>query len=201
MLNLVKVAVTGGLASGKSTLCRLFEEQGAYVVSADDISHELLFSQTEIIKEVVQLFGERVVIGGHLDRKAIAKIVFNDPHLLLELEKILHPVILKKIEAAYQMVAHKGTYSLFLAEVPLLYEAHFESFFDKVILVTAEERFCKERLLKRSGITKEEYMRRSERFICDKEKSKRADFIINNDGSLEELKRKITSIYSALSLD
>jgi dephospho-CoA kinase len=94
-------------------------------------------------------------------------------------------------------VLQKGVHSLFVAEVPLLYEAQFEGIFDKVILVITQDTTCIQRLLNTGTITKEEYMRRKERFISNKEK--RADFIIKNDGTLNELKQNIATIYANLS--
>lgn len=199
MLNLVKVAVTGAPSSGKSTVCRILKELGAYVVSADDIVHQLLSSQIEIIKEVTKLLGEDIVVAGQLDRKIIAKIVFNNHRLLLEIEKILHPAVLKKIEVYYQKVSDKNKYSLFVVELPLLYEGHFEDAFDKIILVTAKEESCINRFLKKEQHTKEEYRKRKERFISDEEKMNQADFVVKNDGSLQELEKHILAIYKSLT--
>lgn len=199
MLDLVKVAVTGTLCSGKSTVCQLLGELGAYVVSADDIVHQLLSSQIEIIQEVTKLLGKDIIVAGQLDRKIIAKIVFDDRRLLLEIEKILHPAVLEKIEEYYQEVSNEGNYSLFVAELPLLYEAQFENVFDKVILVTAKEEDCIGRFIKKDHHTEEEYRKRKERFISDEEKMRRAHIVIHNDASLQNLKKQIVTIYKSLT--
>jgi len=91
MLKLVKIAITGGVASGKSSVCRFFQELGAYVVNADAIVHKLLDPSSDLGKQIIQLFGT-------LSRKRLSEIVFEDPEKLEKLEKLLHPAVLKKIE-------------------------------------------------------------------------------------------------------
>ena len=98
MLKSKKIAITGNLASGKSTVCQFFKEQGAYVVSSDEIVHQLLSPETNIGKKVIALLGKDIVVEDRLNREAIAKIVFRDRQLLLRLEELLHPEVQKEIE-------------------------------------------------------------------------------------------------------
>ena len=91
MLKLKKIAVTGGVASGKSTVCRLFQNLGAYVVSADQITHELLASDNTLKKKVVSIFGHEILEGEVIDRAKVAKKVFSSPDLLYKLEALIHP--------------------------------------------------------------------------------------------------------------
>ena len=104
MLELVKVAVTGGIASGKSSACRFFKELGAHVVSADNIVHRLLSPETKVGLQVIHLLGPEIVTKGQISRRAIAKKVFNNPLLLEALEKIIHPAVNEELDKEVQRV-------------------------------------------------------------------------------------------------
>lgn len=195
MLKLRKIAITGGLASGKTTLCRLFEEKGAYVVYADKIVHELLNPTTELGKKVIELLGPDVVVDGFFDRKKIADSVFNNEGLLAKLEQLLHPKVQKVIETCYQEVSSNQNYSLFVVEIPLLYESNMQHIFDKVITVVADIDICK----KRFKWPSEEYERRTKWQMRQSEKAKKADYVIENNGTLDDLKVSFENIYEQLT--
>lgn len=200
MLGLKKIAVTGGIASGKSTVCRFLRELGAYVISADDIVHQLLIPQTELGKKVVALLGQDVVVGEAFSREAISKKVFRDPHLLKSLEQLIHPEVQRFIEAEYyQVVKEKFPFTLFVAEVPLLFESGQEVFYDVTIVVLSDERSCWERFMKNTRYDAEEFERRKKRFIATEEKQKKATFIIENNEGIQELKEATHSLYSQLT--
>ncbi|MBI3236303.1 MAG: dephospho-CoA kinase, partial [Chlamydiales bacterium] len=185
MLNLKKVAVTGGISSGKSTVCRFFHELGAYVVSADEIVHQLLSPTTTIGQQVISLLGSEIVRGSDLDRKAIADRVFSNPDLLKKLENLLHPAVLDEMKMRYNQVKEDPAYSLFVAEIPLLYESSSEHFYDLVIAVTAPDEICESR----SPFS--DFEKRKKRQLLPSQKAAKADLIVENKGSLEELKQKI----------
>ena len=94
---MIKIAVTGGISSGKSSVCRIFEKLGAYVVDADDIVHDLLKNNLDVRDEIVALLGDDVVVDGEIDRKKIAQKVFTNRASLVALEKIVHPLVYGKI--------------------------------------------------------------------------------------------------------
>ena len=146
MLALKKIAVTGGLASGKSTVCALLKKRGAYVVSADEIVHQLLSPHTPLGQQVIKLLGSDIVNNHQLDRKKIAQIVFSNPQKLEALEKLLHPQVLNEIDTAYEKIKHRSDYRCFAAEVPLLYEIGAEKRFDLVIGVVADPAECRARM-------------------------------------------------------
>ena len=125
MLTLKKVAITGGLSCGKSSVCRLFKELGAHVVSADEIVHQLLSSTKRLGQQVIELLGDDIVVDGKIDRNIIAKKVFEDKILLHSLEKLIHPVVLNEIEKQYQQISNQGTFPLFIAEIPLYLKLRF----------------------------------------------------------------------------
>jgi dephospho-CoA kinase len=197
MLNLRKIAITGSLSSGKTVVCKLLEEWGACVVSADALAHELLEKDTECIQKVIALLGQEIKVNHHIDRKKVASLVFSDKNLLSGLENILHPLVFKKIETLYQEACKASCYSFFVAEVPLLFESGCESFFDTVITVRAKDPLCQERALKK-GMSKQDYILRSARLMPVDQKIKRSDFLIENDKTIEFLKKQIETIIKKL---
>lgn len=189
MLALKKIAVTGGLASGKSTVCALLKKRGAYVVSADEIVHQLLSPHTPLGQQVIKELGSDIVSGDQLDRKKIAQIVFSDPRKLEALEKILHPHVLNEIEKAYQNIKDQSGYRCFVAEIPLLYEISAEKHFDFVIAVASDPALCRARMKDHA-----EYDRRMQRQYSNKEDL--ADVTIFNNGSIQELENQVDQILS-----
>lgn len=199
MLELRKVAVTGGLSCGKSSVCRIFKELGAYVVSADKIAHQLLYSDTTLKQKVVDLLGPDVLVDGNIDRSRIAKIVFVNPNLLQDLEKLIHPLVYKEIDKIYlQQKNSSSPPPLFIAEIPLLYESFRERNYDTVIAVTAEENICRDRFERATGFSQQEFYDRAARQLPVNEKALRADYIIANNGSPEDLQKATYRLYKEL---
>lgn len=197
MLKLRKIAVTGGLSSGKSSVCRIFRELGAYVVSADEIAHKLLLSDEILVQEVLKLLGPSVFINNKLDRPSIARLVFQDNGLLKELEKLLHPLIYRELEKEYELQANLPTPPpLFVAEIPLLFEAGWEKRFDTAIVVIAKPEVCAKRFARKTTNDESEFFRRSNQQLPIDEKLKHADMVIVNDGSLADLHQAVVELYT-----
>ncbi len=194
-----KGAVTGGLSCGKSSVCHLFQELGCYVVSADEIVHDFLSSNQEIIQEVVKLLGTDILINNQLDREKIAKKVFNQPHLLKSLENILHPAVFEEIRKQYEFKKNEGLTPLFIAEIPLLFETKSNLFFDFTITVAADREICKNRFKKLTKSDDNEFERRQEKQLSTLEKLKQADYTIINNGSMTDLKNAVTKLYTELT--
>ncbi len=199
MLKLRKVAVTGGLSCGKSTVCHFLKKFGAYVVNSDDIVHRLLTHETSLGQRVIQLIGNDIIINNQINRSIIAQKVFNNPPLLRSLEQIMHPAVQKEIERYYEQANQQNNGKLFVAEVPLLYEAGMETFFDDVITVIADHEKSKQRFQKTKENGNEEYEKRSSQQMPTNEKAKRADYIITNNGSLQELEAETKKLMSILT--
>lgn len=189
MLALKKIAVTGGLASGKSTVCALLKKRGAYVVSADEIVHQLLSPHTLLGQQVIKLLGSDIVNDHELDRKKIAQIVFSSPQKLEALEKLLHPQVLSEIDAAYQKIKQSSDYRCFVAEVPLLYEIGAEKLFDLVIGVVADPAQCRARIQTAKDYSIEDYDKRMQRQQTNK--ADQADVVILNNSSIENLSDQV----------
>lgn len=199
MLKLRKVAVTGGLSSGKTTITRFFKELGAYVISADEIVHQILSQRNSLNKQIHQkiigLLGNDIDKNGSLDRQLIAEKVFKDEKLLKNLEEILHPAVLCMMEESY---SEHQNYPLFVAEIPLLFEGNYEDWFDAVIAVSAPEKECIRRFCEQGG-TKDEYFRRMHFQMPAEEKEKKAQFTITNDSDLDHLQSHVVQLFHVLT--
>ena len=198
MLILKKVAVTGGISSGKTTVCRFLKDHGAYVISADEVVHQLLSPKTAIGQRIIQLLGKDVVIDDTFDKKKISKKVFSDPEKLRSLETILHPAVLQEIETHYEQLKKAKKYPLFVAEVPLLFESESEPFFDTVIAVIAPEALSRQRFQEGRQEIADEFDKRMARQMLPEEKAAKADFVLSNEGSLLQLKQKVEDLYPKL---
>jgi dephospho-CoA kinase len=193
MLKLKKIAITGGIASGKSSVCQFFEELGAYRVSADAIVHKLLVSDTSLGRKIIQEFGSKIVKDGQINRKILADQVFKDPKQLQKLEELIHPLVNRKIEELYQIACNENSCSSFVVEIPLLYEIGAEKFYDIVIVVLADEKDAKQRL-EQAGFPKTEYDLRMKRQLPPNEKAAKSDYTIYNNGSLEQLREEVIKL-------
>ncbi|MBI3508461.1 MAG: dephospho-CoA kinase [Chlamydiia bacterium] len=193
MLKLKKIAITGGVASGKTSVCQFFQELGASVVNADRIVHELLKIDTELGQQVIRLLGPQIEENGQISRQKIADLVFKDPKRLQALEQLLHPVVSEKIQKMYEEASQAGKYTFFVVEIPLLFEVQAELFYDVVVAVLTDEKIARHRF-EQIGFQKQEYDRRMRRQISPHQKSARADYTLHNNGSLDDLKRQVISL-------
>lgn len=199
MLSLRKVAVTGGLSCGKSLVCRLLKKLGAYVISSDDIVHQLLSSNTNPGQEIIKLLGNECVVDGKIDRSRVAKLVFHDFRLLKAVEEILHPAVYNEIERLYREQSENETPPpLFIAEVPLLFESGGESIFDCTVVVIANPELCIKRFIEKTGYDVNEFEKRMSRQLPIQDKVTRADYVILNNGSIKELEQETDELYQKL---
>jgi dephospho-CoA kinase len=198
MLTLRKIAITGGLAAGKTSVCLILRSLGAHVISADGIVHRLLSPSSELYDRVVGLLGSNIVNEQRIDRAKVARIVFRDPVKLQQLEELLHPAVRKEIELDYRQIQKNNPPLLFVAEIPLLFESSSEDFFDAVVAVMAPEKLCRARFASASGHGDEEFFVRTNRQLPADIKAHKADFIIVNDGTLAALEQKVKVLYETL---
>jgi dephospho-CoA kinase len=189
----VAVAITGGIGAGKSEALAAFRRHGAATVSSDEIVHELL-RVPEVKQAVVARLGQGIVApDGHLDRAAIATIVFNDREALDWLEALLHPLVSAEyLRWREQLAELEHAPAVCVTEVPLLYESGGEVRFDKVVVVTAADDVRRTR----SEVATAD---REQRLIPDEEKAARADYVYANDGSLDELDLFVRSVMDDLT--
>ncbi|MFH0794753.1 MAG: dephospho-CoA kinase [bacterium] len=191
------IGLTGSFGSGKSTVAGMFAERGAVVIDADEITHRLQQPGTPVFDKIVRLLGREVVQpDGELDRKAIAKRVFSDPSLREKINDIVHPRVR---EEEMRALEENRSAPLVVLNVPLLLENKMDSLVDHVVVVVIEEPQRMERLLKRSGISKEEVVSRLATQIPQSEKVRRAHHVIDNSGSLEFTRRQVDHLIEQIS--
>lgn len=191
----MKIGVTGIFASGKGTVCAMFEELGARVIDTDIIARDVVEPGTDGLKMLVDEFGPQILgPDGALDRRGFANTVFRDPERVKRLNAITHPLILKKAAELFQGAPE----AIFMVNTPLLFESGFDRFMDKNIVVTAATEQALERGALRDNITKEEIQERLNNQISLNEKIKRADYVIDNSGGLENTRRQVVEIWNTL---
>jgi dephospho-CoA kinase len=183
----VAIAVTGPLASGKSTFVKILGDLGAETVSADEIVHDLLAGDRETIDAVVKRFGEGVrdEQEGGIDRKALGREVFGDAEALRDLEELLHPRVREETERR----AADSDVDLFAAEIPLLFEGGRVDQYDLTVAVTTpaerHRMWTEER-----GMGEEQRRAIEDRQLSGEEKARRADVVVENDGDLDKLREQ-----------
>ena len=193
MLDLKKIAITGGIASGKSTVCRILKDHGVSTLSSDKVIHQLLEEHPSCIEQVISLLGAQVITDHKIDRKKVANIVFNDEEKLKALEALLHPLLLKRIDEEYKTVAEEGKKDYFVVELPLVQEIGKTKDFDLIVAVVSDD----DKALKRftqAGFTEETFHKRNARQWDPEKKAKYADFVIENRGTVEELKENVLEL-------
>jgi len=191
-----RLGVTGGIGSGKSTATAFLADLGAAVVSADELVHQLLEEQA-IISRVERHFGGGVLEDEQIDRPALAQVVFSDAGELVWLESLLHPHVKRLIDVwAREQEARRPRPPLLVAEVPLLFETGMADVFDYVLLVTAPEAARRKRLS--AKVTASEFSRRAGRQLPEAEKIGRCDFVADNIGGRERLKRYVGEVYATI---
>ena len=176
----MKVAVTGGIGSGKSLVCSILEKIGVPVFYADDVSKMLINNSPEIKRSLTALFGTDIYLeNGTIHRKKLANIIFNDNIALQKVNSIIHPEVRK----AFDVWAEQQTSAPYVVqEAAILFESGLISHFDKIILVTAPLELKIERVMKRDSITRELVLERMKNQLPDKVKIEHSDFRIENDG-------------------
>lgn len=197
MTKKITVGITGSIGSGKSEFTRLAEQSGFPVIRADDISNEILATNSDVRKQVIKKFGSEAFINNKPNKSYIAKIVFSNPVRLRELERILHPLVIKEIQKRKKEIFQKQ--NVLFIESALIYEAALEALFDFVVLITANREIRLTRKLLQ-GMSEEDFIKREMNQIPDEEKRKRADFIFLNNGSIDELKSKFELLQILLSI-
>ena len=181
------VALTGGIAAGKSEALQAFARHGAATISSDEVVHDLYRDDVELQAALRERWGDSVFAGGEVDRAAIGRIVFADRGELAWLESALHP----RVRAATADWLARQTAEVAVAEIPLLFETGGESRFDKVVVITAPV----EMRVERRG----ELANREARLVPEDEKVRRADFAYVNDGTLEELDAFVVGVLEELT--
>jgi len=195
---MIIVALTGGVGSGKSTVSNFFRDLGAYMIDWDELARKVTRPHLPAWKETVDYFGKGILNDDlTINRQELADMVFSDKVRLAKLNQIVHPRVFREDEGITIEIRSHDPGALVIKDIPLLFEVNPPIFVDKVIVVSAGEQ-TRLRRLEEKGIDRKEAQRRIECQLPLEEKIKSADFVVNNDGPLEETKRQVEEIYSLL---
>ena len=190
------IGLTGGIATGKSQSSKIFKELGCYIIDADKLSRTLTTKNSKCLKEIVETFGTDILKdNGTLNRKKLGQIVFNDKQAKMDLERIIHPHIIKKTN---EIIAKKYNKTNIIVDAPLLFEVGLDRVCDKVIVIYARYHIQITRFMKRDNISKEEAIKRISLQMPIEEKIRLADITIDNSGTLIDLKKNVKFIYRML---
>jgi dephospho-CoA kinase len=193
---MLKVGLTGGIGSGKSTVAQIFKVLGIPVFDADVVAKNIMQTDTALIAAVVETFGETVYTNGQLNRKVLADIVFNDTYKLEQLNALVHPAT---IAAADRWMAEQTT-PYVIKEAALLFESGSVAHLDKVIGVTAPQTIRIQRVMQRDQTTRQEVLTRMNRQIDDSIKMRLCDFVLQNDEQSLLLPKVVELHHQLLSL-
>lgn len=184
----LKIAITGGIGSGKSVFSNFLSGNNYPVISVDNVSKEILGSDEEVKAKVKKEFGNESFKNGEINKKFLADKIFSNPQNVIKINSIIHPKVIEKVNI---LISEKlKRFDLVFAEAALIYEAEMEKYFDYVVLITAEDKLRLKRKVQFDNFTEEQFLKRDENQIPDSEKRKQADFIFENNGSLNDLKLK-----------
>lgn len=193
-----RLGVTGGIGSGKTTVCRMLEDLGARVFYADEEGKRLLVEDPSARREVIEAFGaESYLEDGSLDRSYLARQVFQDDAKLERLNAIVHPRVFARFEDAAERAEREGV-PLMVKEAALIFEAGGERFLDAVAVVDAPRDVRIERVRERDDVSRGDVVARMRHQIDPEELRARADIVIENDGCLERLRKQVERLYVEL---
>ncbi|MGB9802763.1 dephospho-CoA kinase [Desulfofundulus sp.] len=190
--------LTGSIATGKSTVAKLFQELGAYVIDFDVLAHETMRPGLKAWREIVEFFGTEILNPDQtINRKKLGSLVFEDPEKLARLNQIVHPAVFEEDRKITAQILARDPGALIIKEIPLLIEAGAGHLVEKIIVVHASPGVQLQRLLDR-GLNRDEALKRINAQAPLSEKMKWADFVIYNDGDLEETRKQVEKVYQQL---
>jgi dephospho-CoA kinase len=188
---MLKVALTGGIGSGKSLVGEYLEELGAVVIDSDELARSVIERGSPGYEEVLAVFGDEILSEGEIDRKKLAARVFSDEPARKQLEAIIHPRVR---ETAEKLTRNLGADAIVVNQIPLLFETDGAKRFDYVITVECAEGIRVERLKDR-GMKEYEISKRMQAQASDEQRASIADFVLKNEGSIDQLQRAVQDLW------
>jgi dephospho-CoA kinase len=188
---MLKVALTGGIGSGKSLVGEYLEELGAVVIDSDELARSVIERGSPGYEEVLAVFGDEILSEGEIDRKKLAARVFSDEPARKQLEAIIHPRVR---ETAEKLTRNLGADAIVVNQIPLLFETDGAKRFDYVITVECAEGIRVERLKER-GMKEYEISKRMQAQASDEQRASIADFVLKNEGSIDQLQRAVQDLW------
>jgi len=196
---MVIVALTGGIGSGKSTVARMFEDEGAYVIDFDYLARVVVKPDKPAWRDIVDYFGPEILSPDRtLNRSALAEIVFSDDESRKALEGFTHHRIFEESDALVKAIKRKDPCSVVIIDFPLLFELSLNEKFDKVILAYVPRAVQIKRIIERDGLAKEEVEKRLNVQISIEEKRSLSDYIINSEEGLNVTRNQVRKVIHEL---
>jgi len=196
---MLRVGLTGGIGSGKSTASQHFSSLGAYVINTDEEAKNLISTNETVQNELIAEFGTDIIDGtGNVNKKKLGRIAFQDQDHQQRLNSVVHPYIYNLIDKEFNQVLNVGKHDIFIVDGALIFESGYDVHLDYVIVVTAQLKNRMERALGRETLSREEILKRIEFQWPEKEKVNLADFVIHNDGTEKELHKNIEGLVKKL---
>lgn len=196
------VALTGGIASGKSIVAEVLEDLGCYIHHADKIAHDLMEPEKPAWKKIVAHFGKKILNEDKtINRSRLGKIIFSDEKERRFLNELIHPLVLEKKKEVSSRLEKEGHYNIFISEAALTIEAGFADFFDKIIMTYCKKEVQKKRLMERDGISRKQTMKIIKSQMQPQEKLKYTDYIIDTSSSLQSTVEQTERVYRNLMMD
>lgn len=196
-----KLGVTGSIGAGKSAVSRRLAELGAQVSNSDELAKSILFSDTEIFQQLLNHFDTSILDAttGKLDAKNLAATAFRTSSAQAFLNQLIHPKVREATSQRMLLALHEGV-KLFVVDAPLIFESGLDSELDGVLVVTASSEIRKQRVFERSGISAEDFIARDSLQMSEAAKVAKADYVITNQGSIEDLNRQVDAIFEKLPI-
>ena len=196
------VALSGGIATGKSQVARVFEELGCYIHKADLEAHELMAPEKPAWEKIVDRFGSNILNPDNtINRARLASIIFSDKKERLFLNNLLHPLVLKERQEAILKLRNRGLFKIFVSEAALTIEAGYTKFYDKIVITHCPKNIQIERLMSRDSVDRTKALERIESQMPPEQKLKYADYTIDTSGTLEKTIEQSEQVFRILMSD
>lgn len=193
----LKIAVTGGIGSGKSVFSNFLMEMKYPVINADAVAKDILLNETSVKQKIIKEFGKNSYLEGIINTTYLAETVFSDESKVKKINAIVHPPTIKRIKDLMAKDLENG--NLVFVEAALIFEANMDNLFDYVVLITADEKIRVSRVIDRDNTTEDEVQERMENQLSEETKKELSDFIFENNSSLDELKNKAKFLITLLN--
>ena len=192
---MLRIGLTGGIASGKSTVCGMLRERGCRIIDADQVAHQLILKGQPCYEPVVRGFGPEVLDAeGEIDRKRLGGLVFENRHLLETLNSIVHPCVIRQILAELDIMEKQDSHSTVVVDASLMIESGFYKHFRRLVVVTCTMAQQMNRLMSRNGLSEEAARQRISVQMPLEQKIRYADYVVDNSGSLDETRTQVDAL-------
>ena len=193
------IGITGSFGTGKTTVAKIFKELGAKLIDADKLAHKIIRPKTMAWKKVIASFGRNILLPqGIIDRKKLGSIVFKDKPSLDKLCRIIHPIVIEEIEKKVNQIKIDTPDSLVVIDAPLLIEAGLMDKIDALIVVKANRETQIKRSINRTRLSRDQILQRIRMQMSLKDKEEKADYIIDNNGTLAQTKKEVERVWVLL---